>query len=128
MRKHILLIDDNPIQLRTMKELLKENYDVSMALSVAESLEIIVKNKPDLIFLDYDMPNMNGKEAFEKMKNIEYCNDIPVVFLTGVDDAKNIKEVLELRPAGYLLKPASIKRINDILDRLLGPVQKRSIY
>ena len=119
-KKHILLVDDNAVQLRALRGLLKDKYDVSMATSAMEAMVIIGKKAPDLIFLDYDMPVLDGKEAFEALKNMEMAKEIPVVFLTGIDDAEHIQAVLRLKPAGYLLKPVEQKRIFDVIYELLG--------
>lgn len=119
-KKHILLVDDNAVQLRAYRGLLKEKYDVSMATSAMEAMVIIGKNCPDLIFLDYDMPVCDGKEAFEALQKMEMAKEIPVVFLTGIDDAEHIQAVLKLKPAGYLLKPVEQKRIFDVIHELLG--------
>jgi len=119
-QKHILLIDDNALQLRALRGILKEEYHVSMATSAMEAMEIIRKDCPDLIFLDYDMPVCDGRMTLEMIRNTEEAKDTPVVFLTGVDDKEHINAVLKLKPAGYLLKPAKQKRIFDIIHELLG--------
>lgn len=75
--------------------------------------------KPDLIFLDYDMPEGDGKETFEQIKQMEQAKDVPVVFLTSIRDKKRIEEVLSLKPAGYVLKPAEQSRIFETLEELL---------
>lgn len=119
-RKHILLIDDNAVQLRALRGILKDKFDVSMATSAMEAMVIIGKKCPDLIFLDYEMPVCDGKMTFETIKKVEEAKDIPVVFLTGVDDREHIQAVLRLKPAGYLLKPVEQKRIFEIIHEVLG--------
>ena len=118
-RKRILLIDDNAIQLRTLNGMLKHMYDVQMVTSGMKALALIEKNLPDIIFLDYEMPECDGKMTLEMIRKVEEAKDIPVVFLTGVRDKEHIEAVLKLKPAGYLLKPASADMIYDILNKIL---------
>jgi DNA-binding NarL/FixJ family response regulator len=54
------------------------------------------------------------------IRELEVAKDIPVVFLTGVSDREHITAVLELKPAGYLLKPADSKQIFSIIEKVLG--------
>lgn len=120
VRKTVLLVDDNAIQLRSLNELLKNSYDVQMATSGTKAIDMISKKCPDIIFLDYEMPVCDGKMTLEQIRNIEEAKDIPVVFLTGVSDKAHIEAVLALKPAGYMLKPANANKIYDTIERILG--------
>lgn len=120
VKKSILLVDDSNIQLRALNELLKTKYEVRMATSGMQALTLIGKKKPDMIFLDYEMPICDGRMTFEMIKELDEAKDIPVVFLTGVSDKEHIEAVLELKPAGYLLKPANADRIYNIIEKVLG--------
>lgn len=120
LKKCILLVDDSNIQLRTLNELLKQKYEVRMAISGKQALSVIEKKKPDMIFLDYEMPEWDGKKTFEMLKEMDEAKDIPVVFLTGVSDKKHIESVLALQPAGYLLKPAKADSIYKIIEKIIG--------
>ena len=119
-KKSILLVDDSNIQLRALNELLKTKYEVRMATSGMQALTLIGKKKPDMIFLDYEMPICDGRMTFKMIKELDEAKDIPVVFLTGVSDKEHIEAVLELKPAGYLLKPANADRIYNIIEKVLG--------
>ena len=119
-RKCILLVDDNAIQLRTLNEMLKNKYDVQMATSGMKALTLIGKRVPDIIFLDYKLPMCDGKMTLQMIRELEEAKDIPVVFLTGVNEKEDIKAVLDLHPAGYLLKPASAEMIYETLQKVLG--------
>ena len=91
-----------------------------MATSGMQALTLIGKKKPDMIFLDYEMPMCDGKMTLEMIREIDEAKDIPVVFLTGVSDKSHIEAVLKLKPAGYLLKPADASRIYGIIEEILG--------
>lgn len=118
-RKCILLVDDSPMQLRVLNELLKKDYDVMMATSGPKALTLLGQRLPDLIFLDYDMPECDGRMTLQMIREIEEAKDIPVVFLTGLNDGKHIRAVLDLHPDGYLLKPANSKMLNAALQKYL---------
>ena len=119
-KKSILLVDDSNIQLRALNDLLKTKYEVRMATSGMQALTLIGKKKPDMIFLDYEMPICDGRMTFQMIKELDEVKDVPVVFLTGVSDKEHIEAVLELKPAGYLLKPANADRIYNIIEKVLG--------
>ena len=122
LRSNILIVDDNPIQLRALRSMLQSRYDVTMAVSAAEAMVAIGKRVPDLFFLDYEMPMCDGKMTLEMIRNLEEAKAVPVVFLTGVRDAAHIKAVLDLKPAGYMLKPATQEAIDEMIKKTLGNV------
>ncbi|MCI8890498.1 MAG: response regulator [Eubacterium sp.] len=116
-KKRILVVDDNGTTLRTMKAMLEEHYEVAVAISGAQAMTSIGKKRPDLILLDYEMPVCDGRMTLEMIRADEDLKDIPVIFLTAVNDRANIEAVLKLKPAGYFLKPA-------VKDQLLAELQK----
>lgn len=119
-RKHILVVDDNSMMLRLVKEHLHEKYDVATALSGKVALKFLQKKKTDLILLDYEMPDENGIAVLEKLRASNATKDIPVVFLTGVTESKKIKEALVMKPQSYLLKPINRDRLLDTIEKLIG--------
>lgn len=119
-KKSILLVDDNAVQLRTLNKFLSGQFDVRMATSGMKALTMIGKRIPDIIFLDYEMPICDSKMTLQMIRELDEGKNIPVVFLTGVKDKEHIKAVLELRPAGYLLKPATKEKILEKISEILG--------
>lgn len=116
-KKRILVVDDNGTALRTMKAMLEAQYDVALAISGAQAMTSIGKKRPDLILLDYEMPVCDGRMTLEMIRADEELKDIPVIFLTAINDRANIEAVLKLKPAGYFLKPA-------VKDQLLAEIEK----
>ena len=118
---HILVVDDNAMVLRNIKSILEKNYSVAVAPSGVHAFISIGKKVPDLILLDYEMPEMNGKEVLEKLQATKEYADIPVIFLTSMDNREIVMELLALKPAGYILKPADsgmlLERIEDIIGK-----------
>ena len=115
--KTVLLVDDNAMQLRVLNTMLKDKYEVKLATSGIKAIEMIEKKMPDIIFLDYEMPEQDGKETLHKIREIEKAKDVPVIFLTGMGDKEHIESVLELKPGGYLLKPASKELIFEMMEK-----------
>lgn len=120
-KKRILVVDDNGTTLRTMKAMLEGNYEVAIAISGAQAMTSIGKKRPDLILLDYEMPVCDGRMTLEMIRADEEMKDIPVVFLTAVNDRANIEAVLKLKPAGYFLKPAMKDKLIAEIEKILNP-------
>lgn len=121
-KKRILVVDDNGTVLRTMKAMLEEYYEVAVAISGAQAMTSIGKKWPDLILLDYEMPVCDGKMTLEMIRAEENLKNIPVIFLTAINDRANVEAVLKLKPAGYFLKPAAKDRLLAEIDRVLNSV------
>ena len=119
-KKHILVVDDNPMMLKLIKEHLHEKYDVATAVSGRVALKFLERRTTDLILLDYIMPEENGLSILEKLRAKEATKDIPVIFLTGVTERKKIKEALILKPQGYLLKPVDRDKLLEEIEKLIG--------
>lgn len=119
-RKRILVVDDNGTALRTMKAMLQDKYEVALAISGAQAMTSIGKKRPDLILLDYEMPVCDGRMTLEMIRADEDMKDIPVIFLTAINDRANIEAVLKLKPAGYFLKPAEKNRLLAEIDKILN--------
>ena len=119
-RKTILIIDDDTIMLKVMKDHLHDRFDVATAVSGKIAYKYLEMKKADLILLDYEMPNENGPNVLEKFRTIESAKNIPVIFLTGMTEKEKIQKALNLKPQGYLLKPVDketlIQKINEVLQ------------
>mgnify|MGYP002510114429 CR=1 FL=1 len=115
-KRKVLVVDDSMTIRQTMKQLLDKDYEVALAESGVAAIRTITLNQPDLVLLDYEMPVCNGKQTLEMLRSAPEFAKIPVVFLTGRSDPELVKELLSLKPAGYLLKylkPAEIKKKID---------------
>ncbi len=121
-RATVLLVDDSPGYLRAMQAILSTRYKVNFATSGAQAIAAVAKDKPDIILLDYEMPVCDGRMTLQMLRSEEDTKDIPVVFLTGISDAKYVSRVMELRPQGYLLKPCS----EDVVFAMIKKVLKES--
>lgn len=119
-RKHILVVDDNSMMLKVIKEHLHEKYDVATAVNGKIALKFLERKKTDLILLDYEMPGENGPAVLEKLRASDATKDIPVIFLTGVTETKKIQEALILKPQSYLLKPIDREKLLEAIAKIIG--------
>ncbi|WP_025741586.1 response regulator [Aquimarina pacifica] len=109
MSLNFLLIDDDEIErLKFARVLQKNNYPHSIveAKNGEEALEILAqKEQPDLIFLDLNMPKMNGLEFLRELKSNADLRYIPVIILSTSNNHQDLKEAYKIGAAGYIVKP-----------------------
>ncbi len=119
-KKHVLVIDDDPLMLNLIKSELKDIYNVATAINGRIGLGFLERKRTDLILLDYEMPGQNGLEVMERILANEKTKDIPVVFLTGINDREKIRKVISMKPQGYLLKPIERDNLIQTIRKLIG--------
>jgi DNA-binding response OmpR family regulator len=119
-KKQILIIDDERSILDAMATILRSaGYDVQQAESSSEALDKLRAFKPDLIFADIRMPDMNGFDLLENIKKIPSVSSTPVVFLSAIDDFHARKVARDLGAADYLLKPVDEKDVFSTITKHL---------
>jgi len=104
-KKLIILVDDNPANLRIGKNVLAEKYTVATAPSVEKMFSLLESNSPAIILLDIEMPEMNGYEAIKLLKLKPETKNIPVIFLTAKAESDDELEGLSLGAIDYIVKP-----------------------
>ena len=117
VKRKILVVDDSLTIRQGMKNLLEEDYDVAMVDSGVAAIRCIILDRPDLVLLDYEMPVCNGKQVLEMLRSENSFEGLPVIFLTGRTDPETVRNLVSMRPDGYLakyLKPEEIKKKIDI--------------
>jgi len=117
----ILLVDDEPVILRFMTDILKDSYQIRAVKSGGEVLDACrLQPLPDLVLLDIMMPDMDGYEALKLLKNDPVTKNIPVVFVTGKSDETDEQHGLDLGAVDYLTKPVKpaivLSRIKNHLE------------
>ena len=119
-KKRIMVVDDSPVMLKTIKGHLDDEYEVATAISGKIALRYLQTKPVELILLDYEMPDENGPAVMEKLLANPTTANIPIVFLTGTNDAAKIQKALSLKPRGYLLKPIDkttlLSKVHEILE------------
>lgn len=120
MRKRILVVDDDMMNLKRTEIVLNKQYEVTLAKSGKEALGLLEKKKIDLVLLDVAMPEMDGIETFKRMKD-RYDN-IPVIFLTASGEVDDVVNAIKLGAVNYLKKPFVPR---DLLDRVTKEFEKQ---
>ena len=103
----ILIVDDAPELVAIMELLLRKHYRTRTASSGKQALEMALTEPPDLVLLDVMMPGMGGFEVCRELKSRADTKDIPVIFLTALDDAKDEKAGFDAGAVDYITKPVS---------------------
>ncbi len=119
VRKHILVIDDDPLMLKVIKDYLHENYEVAAAKSGSVAYKFLEKRSTDLILLDYEMPDEKGPDVLKKIREIPGMAQVPVIFLTGVKDKERLVEIVKVKPQGYLNKPVERQALYDMIAKVM---------
>lgn len=119
-KKQILIVDDAPGMLKMLKHILDDKYDVATAVSGKLARRFLTRKQVDLILLDYDMPEEDGPAVLRSLRETPEYADIPVIFLTGVNDVSKIQRALSLKPQGYLLKPIEREKLLSSIEDILG--------
>ncbi|MCX6075134.1 MAG: diguanylate cyclase [Campylobacterales bacterium] len=112
----ILIVDDEPINLKLVAQSLKERYTIFVVRSGAEALELLQNHHIDLILLDINMPQMDGFEVAEKLKNSSRTAQIPVIFLTADNSQETIVQAFEVGAVDYIIKPFQPEELNVRVD------------
>ena len=122
---NILAVDDDPQVLSSINKILEDaGYDVSLASSGPEALDMIKRQKPDLVVLDIIMPDMDGVEVCRRLRADPFLSRLPIIFLTARGRPTDIAEGLDVGADDYLTKPFEVvelpARIRALLRRAPG--------
>jgi CheY-like chemotaxis protein len=118
-RSKVLVVDDEPTIVEVFKEYLTDQgLDVATASSGAEALERLDKDKPDAVFLDMRMPEMDGIETLKRIRAVNLR--VPVLMVSANDDLIAAKEAIGLGAFDYTLKPVDFDYLRRALDKMLA--------
>lgn len=120
--KKILLVDDEGDLINYIASILQEEgFDVSQRLSAEEALGTLMSDKPDLVITDVRMQQMDGFQMLEKMKTMKGFSNLPVIFLTAMDDRLGQQEAAKLGATAYISKPFDLDELIGLVKRVLPP-------
>lgn len=101
----LLLVDDQPLNIRALNELFRFDHDVYMATDGEQAIELAQKLLPDLILLDVVMPGIDGYEVCRRLKANPMTSDIPIIFVSARGEEEDEAKGLELGAVDYIGKP-----------------------
>lgn len=124
MPKTLMIIDNDPDDLFIFCEAIKEvSIDIECIIfhdCIGIAGKTADKKKPDLIFLDLNMPFINGKECLKHIKNIRQLQDVPVIIYSTTRSLQEKDEALQLGASFFLTKPDTFDELVSSLKEILG--------
>lgn len=131
MLPNVLIVDNDKLTLETMSLYLEDVATVSTVLGGRQALDFVHQNPVDVIFLDVDMPIMDGFATLEQLRNIEKCINVPVILVTGKTDKQTILNSFIMGVDGYLAKPVSketlIAKLQEVYHGHDGKTDKKTV-
>lgn len=132
MEQRILIVDDSPSVLKILNDALRAEYQISVTTSGMDALAVAAAQHPDLILLDIKMPDMDGYEVCRRLKESAETRDIPILFVTVLNETEDEAKGLEMGAVDYITKPIApavvqarvrahlrLKRHQDHLEELV---------
>ena len=102
----ILVVDDNRMnRLKFARELEKKGHEVSVAEDGQKALDMLRSKTFDLVLLDVVMPEVDGFQVLEQMKQDSHLQKIPVIMVSAADEAESVDRCLSLGASDFLTKP-----------------------
>ncbi|MBF0227899.1 MAG: response regulator, partial [Desulfobacterales bacterium] len=119
-KKTILIIDDNPMNLSVLTETLKiRNFDFMVARNGESGIRKAIQGKPDFILLDIYMPEMDGFDVCQKLKQNPLTSDIPIIFITADSDPSDKIKGFKMGAIDYITKPFQTEEVLARINRHL---------
>ena len=116
MPKKILIIEDDPVVVKYLQAVFSDNgYATCTATSSTEGLEVVKKEKPDLITLDLQMPGEWGPRFYRKLRKDKALRNIPVIVISGIDGDHAIKDAV-----AFVKKPFDPEKLIGIVKNTIG--------
>jgi signal transduction histidine kinase/HPt (histidine-containing phosphotransfer) domain-containing protein/BarA-like signal transduction histidine kinase len=124
----LLVVDDQPMNIHALYQAFAKDYKVLMATSGAQALSLCRIHLPDLILLDVVMPGMDGHEVCRQLKIDDATRDIPVIFVTGQEDASQQMLGLDLGAVDFIVKPVNPSVVRARVRNHLELARSRSLH
>ena len=125
MSKTILVVEDNDRNRRLLKILLKaQGYEVIEAVSGEEVMKYLKNNRPDLILMDIQLPNIDGLDLTKEIKNNPEMTDIPIIAVTAYAMKGDKERILEAGCDAYVSKPIDTRKLPLVIADVLKDSEK----
>ncbi|MFH1202238.1 MAG: response regulator [Candidatus Omnitrophota bacterium] len=110
----LLIVDDEPDVTEFAKNFFKKRkFDVTTASNGPEALEIIQRNKPDIMLLDIKMEGMDGLEVLEKIGEI--TKDVRIIMVSGIEEKESVEKAKKLGAIGFVHKPLVLEELERVV-------------
>jgi DNA-binding response OmpR family regulator len=116
----ILAVDDTPVMLKTISTTLSEDYRVFTLSDPTKVEKFLQQITPDLILLDYKMPELSGFELIPIIRGLEKHKETPIIFLTSMSTNDHVAAAAKLGACDYILKPLQANVLREKIAKHLG--------
>ena len=121
----ILCVDDEPVNLVILQELLQDRYELTIAKSGEGCLQQVAVQSPDLILLDVNMPDLDGLETCERLKSDPETAEIPIIFVSALASQDELMAGYEAGGDDYITKPFSEEILQKKIEIVLASQQRK---
>lgn len=122
----VLIVDDTPLNVSLLGDMLRRrHYEVLEANDGYQALEIVSQHTPELILLDINMPMMSGYEVCQRLKADPQTKEIPVIFISALNDVQDIVKAFEVGGVDYIVKPFQVREVMARVDGQLTIYRQR---
>ena len=116
MPKKIMIIDDDPTVVQYLQAVFSDNgYATCTAYSTSEALELVKKEKPDLITLDLQLPGEWGSRFYRKLRKVKELKEIPIIVISGIHGDHAVKDAI-----AFVAKPFDPEKVIGIVKNTIG--------
>ncbi len=122
MKHKILVIDDEQSICLILENFLSVDYEIVSKNDGIQALEWLEGNLPDLIICDVQMPNMDGYQFLEKVRQRGYTKHTPVIMLSGSEASKERVKCYRLGAQDFLTKPFNPEELEELIKKNLFPI------
>ncbi len=125
MKEKILVVEDNPLNMRLLEIVLRaKNYTLLKATDGEEALDMAMREQPDLIIMDIQLPKMSGLEVTRKLRETPAFSHTPIIGVTAYAMKGDKEKVIESGCDAYLSKPINTRELPEVIAEMLLRRQK----
>jgi sigma-B regulation protein RsbU (phosphoserine phosphatase) len=115
----VLIVDDVKANVDILVQALRDDYKLSVALGGQQAMDALIRNPPDLVLLDIVMPDLDGYEICRRVRAAEATRELPIMFLSSLEDVKDKARGFEVGGNDYLTKPFEVLEVKARVRSLL---------
>jgi len=120
MKEKILIVEDNPLNMKLLEMVLRaKNYALLRAADGEEALDVAMREQPDLIIMDIQLPRMSGLEVTRKLRKTPACSHTPIIGVTAYAMKGDKEKVIESGCDAYLSKPIHTRELPEMIAEML---------
>ena len=128
MKDKILIVEDNPQNMRLLEMTLRGgSYNLLKATDGEEALDMAMREQPDLIIMDIQLPKLNGLEVTRKLRKIPAFSHTPIIALTAYAMKGDKERTIDAGCDVYVSKPINTRELPEMIAQMLLPRQKDNL-